>query len=363
MLNNQIYRPAHLVFANLVSLILYPYYAICNFFRTKNSIEKIEIKTILVTEYHRIGDILIIAQPLDSIKKKFPNAKLVLVCHQSAAKLAEHLGLADEVLSVMVPWTNWNWSLIHWIQARSFARQLRKKEIDLAFDFKGDLRNAWFLWQMKPKVSFGYLTTGGKYFFTNSFKMDPNLHQSIRAEKLISAVGCKPNNKNLPKSKLNTDGMIAFHMGTSDSRRSWPVKHWLKLAKLLSSNYQISLVKTSEASDLQKLFKNTTLNIKVFQGDLIEFKNWLENQRCLISPDSMAGHLAAHVGIPVFTIFGSQNPNLTRPISNISTVIAPDIPCEHQRSHWRLCQDCMESVSPKKVAKTIINKLSSFESQ
>ena len=68
-----------------------------------------------------------------------------------------------------------------------------KKNIDLAFDFKGDIRNAWFLWLTRPKISFGYNTTGGNYFFTNPMEMNQNLHQLYRAFNLVSAVGCQHN--------------------------------------------------------------------------------------------------------------------------------------------------------------------------
>ena len=40
-----------------------------------------------------------------------------------------------------------------------------------------------------------------------------------------------------------------------------------------------------------------------------------------IAPDSMAGHLASYVGIPVITIYGSQNPDLTKPKNEYGRVI------------------------------------------
>ena len=41
---------------------------------------------------------------------------------------------------------------------------LQSLDIDLAIDFKGDLRNSWFLWNTHPKLSFGYNATGGIIF-------------------------------------------------------------------------------------------------------------------------------------------------------------------------------------------------------
>ena len=335
----------------------------CNLFREYYSIDKTDIKTILVTEYHRIGDVFIITNALKSIKNTFPKAKLILVCRQSAVLIAKELKVADEVLSFSAPWTEWSWSVLDWAKAYSFAKKLRKKNIDLAFDFKGDFRNAWYLWHTNSKISLGYFTTGGKYFFTHSYKMNQNLHQSLRAEKLIEKAGCKQKSQKNIKYRINKKGVIVLHTGATDKRRTWPVNYWVDLARLLLKEYQVSFVKTSESQNLEKQLRDKRLDVNSFQGDLIEFKDWLYNQRCLIAPDSMAGHLAAYVGIPVFTIFGSQNSRLTCPVSEVGRSIVPDKQCQHKREHWRLCQFCMESISPNKVNKIVLKQLSRIESQ
>ena len=72
----------------------------------------------------------------------------------------------------------------------------------------------------------------------------------------------------------------------------------------------------------------------------------------------MAGHLAAHIGIPTISIFGSQNPKQTRPVNNLGIIIGPDSICKHQSDHWRLCKSCMESISSEKVFKATMNLLS-----
>ena len=73
----------------------------------------------------------------------------------------------------------------------------------------------------------------------------------------------------------------------------------------------------------------------------------------MVSPDSMAGHLAAYLNIPVITLFGSQVPELTSPIAKSGLVIKPDNPCTHKRKHWRLCEKCMASIAPLTVYKAI----------
>ena len=159
-----IYKPVYSLWAKTFSFLIAPYFKFFNLFRKKYDIQSINVKTILVTEYHRIGDVIIIAPILKSIKFQFPNAKIILICNESAKELADYLKLADEVIGVSVPWTNWGWSFLEWYKIRSFAKSLRSLSIDLGIDFKGDIRNSWFLWNIHPKISFGYDTTGEDIF-------------------------------------------------------------------------------------------------------------------------------------------------------------------------------------------------------
>ena len=71
--------------------------------------------------------------------------------------------------------------------------------------------------------------------------------------------------------------------------------------------------------------------------------------------DSLVSHLAAALGKPVWTIFGSGNPNWFAPFGNEKRVIASDI-CP-----YRPCIDrclyaspiCLEAVSVAQVAEKI----------
>jgi len=350
-LKHRVYSKRTIFISQIFSLLVCPFFIILNFFRRNYKIDEIEVKTILVTEYHRIGDILIIEPILKTIKKRYSKAHLILICNQNVKELASHLKLADEVIGLNVPWTNWSWSIIKWWRARNFAKELVRRKIDLAFDFKGDIRNGWFLWLTHPKISFGYNTTGGDYFFTKPIKMNQDLHQRYRAFDLISRVGCILTERDDKKIISNNKGAIVIHPGSADYRRRWPLKHWVDLIKLLSNTEKIVVVDVNESKKLIEEIKD--LNVETFKGTLVEFKCWLAGQKCLVSPDSMAGHLAAYLNIPVITLFGSQVPELTSPITKSGLVIKPDKPCTHKPKHWRLCGKCMASITPLTVYEAI----------
>ena len=89
----------------------------------------------------------------------------------------------------------------------------------------------------------------------------------------------------------DSDGAVVIHVGATDDRRSWPTDHWVKLINLLIKDFKIAVVDVKDAQHIINKIKDS--KVKIFKGDLIQFKSWLTNQKCLVAPDSMAAHLAA----------------------------------------------------------------------
>ena len=71
----------------------------------------------------------------------------------------------------------------------------------------------------------------------------------------------------------------------------------------------------------------------------------------------MAVHLAVALDVPALSIFGSQNPNLTRPWEPYGHILQPKLPCIHKRKNLRFCSRCLASIKPKKVYEKIIEIL------
>jgi len=71
-----IYKSSYVFLAKIFSMLIAPYFKFFNFFRKKYDLQSIDVKTILVTEYHRIGDVIIIAPILKSIKSTSIGAKV-----------------------------------------------------------------------------------------------------------------------------------------------------------------------------------------------------------------------------------------------------------------------------------------------
>ena len=347
-MTQRVYSSKALIISNIISLLILPFYKALNIFRKKYDLKKITINKILILEYHRIGDVIMILGVLRSLRVKYPKSKITLVCNPEAFQLVKSFNIVDNLIPISIPWTDWDFTFIKIFKVLSLIKRLKKQNFDLAFSFKGDVRDNWLLWKVASKISIGYHVTGGRFFLSHPQAFDNNLHQKERAKYLLKKIGCDT----LPaKNKIlnNEKGCIVFHSGARDFRRRWPKEKWVKLIKLVKRDHRVGIVKVKEGEGILKMLKNSKRDLKVFEGNLVDFKIWLENQKMLICVDSMAGHLSAEIGVPSITIFGSQNPKLTAPGGIASKIVKPRHSCNHKKEHWRLCKDCISSIRVKDV--------------
>ena len=351
-----VYSRKALIISNIISFLIFPFFKVLNIFRKNYDLKETTINKILILEYHRIGDAIMILGVLRSLRENYPNSKITLVCNSEAFQLMKNFNIVDNLIPISTPWTDWDFTLTKVSKVLSLIKRLKKQNFDLAFSFKGDIRDNWLLWKVASKISIGYYVTGGRFFLSHPQVFDRSLHQKDRAKYMLKKIGC---NTFQAKNKVlnNEKGCIVFHNGARDFRRRWPKEKWVKLIKLVKKDHKVGIVKVKEGEAILKMLKKSKKDLKVFEGNLVDFKIWLENQKMLICVDSMAGHLSAEIGVPSITIFGSQNPKLTAPVGAVSEVVKPKQACIHKRDHWRLCKDCISSIREEDVYKKIFEVL------
>ena len=96
--------------------------------------------------------------------------------------------------------------------------------------------------------------------------------------------------------------------------------------------------------------------VSEFKGDLCELGELVAGSALLLGCDSMSVHLAVATGTPALAIFGSQDPELTKPYGPKGYFIMPEEECRHRKRDWRLCEECMKAVKPVDVL-TKINSI------
>ena len=109
------------------------------------------------------------------------------------------------------------------------------------------------------------------------------------------------------------------------------------------------LIATSLDGQCENLAGKTTL------AELIER---MRECRLLLTTDTGAMHLAAHIGIPVIALFGSTEDALTGPLGPASRVLRHHVPCSP--CFLRDCPldlRCMTSITPEEVTAALLQEL------
>ncbi|MEA2076708.1 MAG: glycosyltransferase family 9 protein [Candidatus Marinimicrobia bacterium] len=295
------------------------------------SILKSGIRKILIQEHQCIGDVLMLEPSLTAIKKAYPDAEVHLLCVPAMKELAIKTKLADKILQ--------------------YPKEAPLAEdYDLAFDFHGDVRRLKSLKKYSSRLYAGFSFSGGAKLLSHVIDYPYDEHQVERPFDLLEKLNI-PVERKIPELKgfeniSKIRDMILLHPGADHDARRWPEEHWQELIAKLKRDEHDMIWITPPSESFPK-------DVKSFTGDLVELAELIAGATLLIGCDSMSVHLAAALGTPALAIFGSQDPELTKPYGPKGYFIIPEKECTHRRRDWRLCKECMKAVEPEDVFQQI----------
>lgn len=285
------------------------------------------VKRILVIDRMCIGDVIMLEPALSAIRAYFTDAETDLLCVPALKPLAAKAGLADRIYT--------------WPKEAPY-----KTHYDLIFNFHPDVRQIRQLKHYDAQYRAGFSFSGGSRHLTHIADYPYTEHQVERPfalldEMFVSYQWQPPELKIFSKIKKDKRSIL-LHSGAADHERRWPLKYWKRLAgMLIEAGYRpcwVGIPGERSPKDLREV-----------RGDLLYLAEKTAGSVMLIGCDSMAVHLAASLRTPALAIFGSQNPELTKPYGPYGHYIGPPEPCRHKRRDWRLCAECMAAVKPESV--------------
>ena len=289
------------------------------------------IRKILIQEHQCIGDVLMLEPTLTAIKKAFPAAEVHLLCVPAMKELAIRAELADKILQ--------------------YPKEAPLSEkYDLVFDFHGDVRRIKSLKKYRSKFYAGFSFSGGAKYLSHVVDYPYDEHQVERPFTLLEQLKI-PIERRIPEikgfeniSKINDT--ILIHPGANHIARQWPLEYWQELiSKLKNDEHEIIWITPPSARAPE--------GVKSFSGNMTDLAELIAGASMLIGCDSMSVHLAAALGTPSLAIFGSQDPELTKPYGPNGFFIMPEKECTHRHRDWRLCKECMKAVEPQEVYQQI----------
>lgn len=263
------------------------------------------------------------------------------------------------------PWTAfhgkyrlWRWP---WIKLLRLIWEIRRARFDTGISGRHDPRDHLLLWLAGIPRRVSLRSPYSLWFLTDSLSLPDSHHRvedwweiqqhvspaatALFPPRLGALAGLKERIGN--RFAADPRPVLAVHCGARIVTRRWPERYLRELITALRAEFDFQLALYPDVDgygqDLSDLAQ------QVFTGlTLRELKASLSHARLLIANDSGLGHVAAALGVPVVTIFGTGEPSKFRPYSSEGLVVMRDI-CP-----YRPCLDycrfpeayCLTQLSP-----------------
>jgi len=329
-------------------------------------------KTILMLESHLIGDVIMGLPAYRAIREKFANAELIFWGNKWGKDLLEDQQLFNKFFIARIPWSTYDYSLSNILMLISQIRQLRRLQIDLAIDFRGDIRNIFLLRLIGARRRVGYDFTGGAYWLTDIVPAPGKWHLIERNLNVVSYLGTE-NGEDVPslrvpeakiqaaKKYFDNQGLrniVFLHSGASQLKKLWPPERFARTVEYLDNKgySPVLLSPPNDKSIVESIKNNCRITLPVLSVRLSDIAAYLACGEAFIGLDSGIGHIAAALGKNVIILFGPQLPSIACPRGSgkIGKVIKGDFAC--RPCHKQVCDlnnACMKAIQVEDVIQAI----------
>ncbi len=249
--------------------------------------------TLLVTELWGLGD-LALAVPF--LRAAAATRRVTLVAKPHAAPIVARFVPAVEHVALVAPWTafrgkyrlfRWPWGQL----GRTVGR-LRSTGFEAGVSARPDPRDHALLMLAGARRRHGFPRSGSGLLLTSPLQRPAVPHRSEHWACLAKSLGFEIG----PVEPARRNGRrILIHAGAGQPARLWPRERFERLAaELGKAGWQTEIIDDS------------------FSG-IAKLLDKLDSADRFIGNDSGPGHLAALLGVPTFTVFGPQLPELFSP--------------------------------------------------
>jgi len=342
----------------------------------KSSLPNVEIwdrgtvMKILVIQFRYLGDAALMTPALRSIREGFPDSALHVLVAEEVVPLLQHMpgltrvwafprrrGRAKPALS---------WPVI---------RALRQERFDRSIDFGGNDRGAIVSLLCGARERLGPLWPGGflgrRLCYTHTQRLQPVEHQSLTNFQLLSAWGIAAPDR--PCLEVHSDPGLAkvaeqllprpaalCHLSTSQTKKEWPLTHWVELYRRAAAAGQELVFSTGITPREQALLRDLKKRLPDAPAlpmlpDLPSFLAVLKRARIFIGGDTGPMHFAAGLGVPTISLFGPSSAAEWAPLGEQHRALQADqCTCGAATSVCLNPSPCMATLSPEAVLQLLL---------
>jgi lipopolysaccharide heptosyltransferase II len=339
------------------------------------------IKKILILRTAYIGDVVMTLPALNPLRTAFPNAEISFLTSYSAAPILTNHPAIDKVIPYDAFWFYSQPKQIAYKRYREIMKLIRQERFDLVIDFRGDIRDIFFLaYRSQAKYRVGYGSGGGAYWLTQvvplreikhrvQFHLDILRALNIPATEECPQIFLTETEKQNAFAKLksfglnpNQDMIIGIHPGARMPLKRWALDRYVELIKRMAQAKlgKIVLFTSPNTKDEIPYFqslKQTPGCYNITDLPLRELAAVFSYCRVLVCNDSAPMHIAAAVGTKCLAIFGPSKSNETSPYGPGHIVIEKPYSCrptcDEATCHYKIYNDCLKTITVDEIYQSL----------
>lgn len=297
-------------------------------------------KKLLVMELWGVGDLVMATPFLRAATERY---EVTLVAKPYSLDLKECFWPKVQIVPFVAPWTafqhkyqifSWNW-----YELFSLIRKLRRSRVDIGLSARWDPRDHALLKAIGADVRMGFPRAGSQLFLNRPVSrpaQGDHRYEYWRAMgEALDIVLPERGSISMP---ADHNGFILLHTGAAQQVRVWPMERFRQLAlRLRNEGFEVQIACDATQRKWWQAMGEADVQTPESISNLSKL---IGRAAILIGNDSGPGHVAAFSGVPTFTIFGPQLPELFAPLHRDSEWVN-GAPCK-----YRPCSDYCRFPTP-----------------
>ncbi len=305
------------------------------------------IGKILFIRRDNIGDLVCTTPAMSAARKAYPNAKIgILVNTYNAAAIAGNPDIDEVYVYEKAKHSPEKSKLTVWMSNANVLRRIRREKYDVAIGCGSfSPRLACYTHMTRARIRIGYTKKGvdaSRWYTVPLLEPDGNLHEVERTMNLLSPLGVTgeaPKMRVFPsqhemlyfKSLADAAGGIgkpclAMHISSRRPENRWPLDHFISLGGKWAERYGTRIMLLWSPGSEKNVYhpgddEKAGAIVNALGQDVLacrtshlsELIAVLSMADIVVCGDGGAMHMAAGLGKPIVTMWGSTNQDRWRP--------------------------------------------------
>jgi heptosyltransferase-1 len=337
-------------------------------------LEPASIRSILAVKLSSLGDIVHVTPCLRALRKRFPQARIVMAVDRPFAGVVRCNPHLDGLLEADPEARGAAGKIL---QTRRALTQLPDRRFDLAIDFQGRPRSALWVYLSRAGIQAG----NGNWRPGWQLTMQPDLGRhavrrcatvlqelgvpvdDLEPEVVVSPLADARAGQRLAEVAVEPAGFVLFNPFSRWPSKEWPLACWIELVQRIRGELGLQPVIVGGPEEMQRAER---LMAELPPGSAVSLVGRLRldealavyrRARLMVTGDSGPMHLAAALGTPVVALFGPTWPESTGPWGDGHRVIQAHRPASPHAYRTDPQGEYIGAIAVETVFQVVVGKL------